>query len=134
MSHHSLKPVLLRRAMAAMLISGLAGCQTPAPAAVPAQMQSEQTTQACIAQMQDAVAAATGSKTVLTRLAFAGSDSLTITRTELTNAAGLPLDGRSKELPEAFRLQLASANRCEIVHQRSGKSAVLDACGCTAMK
>jgi hypothetical protein len=111
----------------------ITACQTPSAAPVAARMQQEKTTDACIAQMQEAAASPGSPKVVLTRAAFATDDRLSIVPAELTDAAGLPRDGRVRGVPDSYRLTLQDG-ACVMTRERDGKATPLSACGCITMK
>ena len=114
---------------------GLSACQTAASSlasAQPAKMHAASTTEACIAQMREAVRAATGRAVVLTALAFDNTDVLRITPAPLTGETGVQLDGRRYEQPHRFRL-LKIDNSCAIKDERTELVRSLPACTCTAI-
>jgi hypothetical protein len=124
---------LLNLIPAAGMLLLAAACQTPSASPVAARMMQDKTTETCIAQMQDAAASPGSPKVVLTRAAFAAEDRLSIVPAELTDAAGVPRDGRQRGVPESYRLTLQDG-RCIMTRERDGKAVPLPACSCVAMQ
>jgi hypothetical protein len=112
----------------------LAACQQPRLAPEqPARMVAEQTTQACINQMQQAAMQPDGIRVVLTRAAFANDDRLSIVTAPTADAAGQLAQGRELGLPQSYRLN-TSGGRCIMVREGDGKATVLDACSCVPLR
>lgn len=115
----------------------LAACQAPhtaaAPASQPARMLPEQTTQACIQQMQKVATLPDGIRVVLTRAAFANDDRLSIEMAPITDAAGQLGQGRELGMPQSYRLSL-NGERCTMTNESSSKATVLDACSCVPLR
>jgi hypothetical protein len=136
------KPLIFRRlkrlsVSAAPVAAALAfsACQTAASSLVPilpAKMQAATTSQACVAQMQETISAATGRPVVLTVLAFDNTDLLQITSAPLIGATGVQLNGRLHEKPHNFRL-LKTGNTCAIKDERNEVIKSLPVCTCTAI-
>jgi hypothetical protein len=96
-------------------------------------MGSEKMTDACLAQMQEAVQQSGEPRVVLGAAAFAQEDRLTVVPAELLDASGLPREGRIRGVPESYRLT-KEGEGCVIIRERDGKAAPLPACRCVAMK
>jgi hypothetical protein len=112
----------------------LAACQQPRlPPEQPARMVAEQTTQACINQMQQAATQPDGIRVVLTRAAFANDDRLSIDTAPVTDAAGQLAQGRNLGVPQVYRLS-TSSGRCIMARDSDSKATVLDACTCVPLR
>jgi hypothetical protein len=115
-------------------VATLAACQQPRlPPELPARMVAEQTTQACINQMQNAAMQPDGIRVVLTRAAFANDDRLSIVTAPTLDAAGQLGQGRELGMPQSYRLS-TSGGRCIMAREGDGKATVLDACSCVPLR
>jgi hypothetical protein len=117
------------------LVAALAGltaaCAQP-PAAPPPELPARLGSapgDACLAEVSAFAAEQSGQKVQLAPGAFAGGATLWLESAMQRGANGMLLDGRSRKLPEVFKL-VAHADRCEIVHERSGARRQLVACNC----
>jgi hypothetical protein len=110
-----------------------AGCAAPMNAdspSTPARFATAPSS-ACIEQMQAFAGQQTGRGVTLTDKAFADSDVLLLERPILRGPDGRPLDGRSMERPEVFKL-VQQAGQCVMVHERTGARQVLQGCNCVS--
>jgi hypothetical protein len=69
----------------------------------------------------------------LTPAAFATEDRLSIVTADPLDGAGVPRSGRIRGLPDNFRLSIHHG-RCVMTREQDGKTTLLDACTCVAMK
>jgi hypothetical protein len=88
--------------------------------------------EACLAAMSAFASEQTGQTVELTAGAFASSATLWLEAGMQRGANGRLLDGRSRNLPEVFKL-VSVMGRCEIVHERSGARRLLDVCTCNTL-
>jgi hypothetical protein len=117
------------RTVAACALAALTGCQS-VNLEEPARLGGAPTA-ACLTQLTEFASTATRRPVSLTAEAFARSDTLLLERPLIRGADGRPLDGRSPERPEAFKL-VRNAGVCSVIHQNSGSRVQLPACSCQA--
>jgi hypothetical protein len=84
---------------------------------------------ACLTQLTRFASESSKRPVTLNEQAFAQSDRLLLERPLIRGADGRPLDGRSMERPEVFRL-VRSASVCGVIHENTGRRAELAACDC----
>jgi hypothetical protein len=110
----------------------VAGCRTvrPEPRDVPALTVAP--TDASRAALAAAVTAALhGAQVTLADDALTRSSTLIVERARQRDAVGLPVDGRVVAAPERFRL-VKRGGACVLVHERTGREAVLESTTCVA--
>jgi hypothetical protein len=117
-----------------VLLSALlaAGCRTvrPEPRDVPAVILAP--ADASHAALATAVTAALhGAQVTLSDDALTKSSTLLVERARQRDAAGLPIAGREVGAPERFRL-VKRGGACVLVHERTGRAAVLESTTCVA--
>jgi hypothetical protein len=118
-------------AMLSVVALAAAGCAAPMNAdspSTPARFAAAPSS-ACIEQIRVFTTQQTGRGVTLTDKAFADSDVLLLERPILRGPDGRPLDGRSMERPEVFKL-VQQAGQCVLVHERTGARQVLQGCNC----
>lgn len=118
--------------LACMAAIVLTACQHPTLLATPATLMTP-VQAACLKQMQTVIAQdlPQGQSLVLTDAAFATSDLLRISPSDLADAQGRLMQGRMRGLPESYRLR-KDHNQCFILREQTMQSTRLDACSCKA--
>ncbi len=111
----------------------LSGCQATGSTSVPARMDTERMTDACIVQMQNFITSRQGLGTVLTPAAFATDNFLSIAAAPLTDATGQLVQGRERNMPEIYRLSKSPAG-CVITRDSDSTSAELNRCNCVPLR
>ncbi len=109
-----------------------AGCRTARsePRELPAVIVAP--TDASRAALAAAVSAALhGAPVALAGDALTRSSTLTVERTQVRDAAGVPVQGRELGAPERFRL-VKRGGACLLVHERTGRTVVLESTTCAA--
>ena len=116
----------------------LTACQSgpsssPVAAPVAARMAVDTTSAQCIAQMQATAQRPGAGRIVLTAAAFATDDRLSIAPADtVLDAAGQPASGRTRGLPDSFRLTLNNGE-CTMVREADAHATPLTACRCVAL-
>jgi hypothetical protein len=118
-------------AVAVLAIFG-APCRTLESRQVPARFPG-QADDTCRTEMTEFVSAELHGRVVLVPETFTDSDRLLISRVTRRGPDGRPLDGRSLEMPEEFRLALVGM-ACTLLHPRTGRSSQLPACQCIEIR
>ena len=105
-----------------------AQCRTPGSRELAARFP-RQADDACRTEVTEFVSAELNGHVVLVPETFTASDRLLISRMTRRGPDGRLLDGRSLEMPEAFRLTRVGM-ACTIAHVRTGRRSDLPACQC----
>jgi hypothetical protein len=74
-----------------------------------------------------------GAPVALADDALTRDSQLIIEKAHPRDAGGVPLSGRDREKPEIFRL-VKAGERCQLVHERTGKRATLASATCRPVK
>lgn len=106
-------------------------CRTVGSREVPARFP-RQADEACRTEVTGFVATELKGHVVLVPETFTDSDRLLISRVMRRGPDGRPLDGRSLEVPEEFRLTRGGTG-CAVAHVRTGHRVKLPACQCFEM-
>ncbi len=125
-------PGLARRGFAVTVLTIFcAQCRTSGSREVPSRFP-RQADHTCRTEVTEFVSAEVHGHVVLVPETFTESDRLLISRVTRRGPDGRPLDGRSLEVPEEFRLTRVGT-ACTIAHVRTGRRSELPACQCIEM-
>ncbi|ABS27177.1 conserved hypothetical protein [Anaeromyxobacter sp. Fw109-5] len=118
-----------------------AGCRTSAPASMePSEPSGPRDVPAVIVEPTDASRAALaaavsaalhGMQVMLADDALTRSSTLVVERARLRDASGLPVAGRELTPPERFHL-VKRGGACVLLHEPTGRAAVLESTRCAA--
>jgi hypothetical protein len=115
-----------------VLTFSCAQCRTPGSREVPSRFPRP-ADDTCRTEVTEFVSAELHGHVALTPETFTDSDRLLISRVTRRGPDGRPLDGRSLEMPEEFRLARVGT-ACTIAHLRTGHRSQLPACQCIEIR